>query len=541
MSKVVGFQSGHDVSYCILENGVPVIHEELERFTREKEPLGDGLEMFFQRNTDVDDIPYFCSGNPGGRGGKWKDKCGKPEYFEQMQNIVQKNSGDYYVIGHHQSHAAGAFYSSNFSNALIITIDAGGADKVDPNDYSEPTSDKKVDTGFTVWSGNDTLIERVAYLNIHKFSIGFLWHKATERIFGLSVSHPKGNQAGTVMAMGTIGNPDKYFDVFYGNIVAEPSINWKHYKALAAKSEQEAFDIAAGLQKATEVAFREMITPYIDQYDGDSLCLSGGVTLNCVMTGKIFDWFPKIKHIHCDPIPYDGGLSLGSARYVWHHILGNPRIKWDGNASPYLGCLYTRDDIDTAISKFANQLNITTASDDHVIDLLKNSQGNVISVYGGGSESGRRALGNRSILADPRNSKMKDIINEKVKHRQWFRPFAPSILREDVSDWFVKDINSPYMSFIVKFRDDVVDKIPAVVHLDGTGRLQTVVEGSNKWYYNFINKFKEQTGVPILLNTSFNDREPIVETPEHAINCFLGTNIDYLYFYEYNILISKSK
>ena len=177
------------------------------------------------------------------------------------------------------------------------------------------------------------------------------------------------------------------------------------------------------------------------------------------------------------------------------------------------------------------------AEDSEVIDLL--CKQNIICVFGGGSESGRRALGNRSILADPTSDKMKDIINHKVKHRQWYRPFAPSILREDVKDWFVKDIDSPYMSFVVPFKKEVVEKIPAVVHLDGTGRLQTVTESSNKWYYNFIKKFKEKTGVPILLNTSFNDREPIVETPTHAINCFMGTNIDYLYFYEHNILISK--
>ena len=178
-------------------------------------------------------------------------------------------------------------------------------------------------------------------------------------------------------------------------------------------------------------------------------------------------------------------------------------------------------------------------SDSDVIELI--CQQNIISVFGGGSESGRRALGNRSILCDPRSPDMKDIINEKVKHRQWFRPFAPSILREEVKNWFVRDIDSPYMSVVLHYKEEVKDKVPAVVHLDGSGRLQTVTKNDNKWYYNFIKKFKKETGVPILLNTSFNDREPIVETPEHAINCFMGTNIDYLYFYEYGILISKGE
>ena len=165
---------------------------------------------------------------------------------------------------------------------------------------------------------------------------------------------------------------------------------------------------------------------------------------------------------------------------------------------------------------------------------------NIISVFGGPSESGRRALGNRSILADPRKKEMKDIINEKVKHRQWFRPFAPSILREEVSNWFEHDIDSPYMSFAIKFKEEVRNKAQAVVHFDGTGRLQTVTENDNKWYYDFIKSFHIKTGVPILLNTSFNDREPIVETPLDAIKCFKNTEIDYLYFYDYNILVKKS-
>jgi carbamoyltransferase len=350
--RVVGFQPGHDVSYCILENGIPVVHEELERFTREKEPLGDGLEMFFKHNPDVNDVKYFCHGNPSGRFGRWASKCGKPEYFEKMQNMIDKNNGKYYVIGHHQSHAAGAFYSSNFKDALVITLDGGGTDKIDVNDYNESTANTKFDTGFTVWEGKDTKIERKGMLGIHEFSIGFLWHKVTSRIFELSVGHPKGNQAGTVMAMGTAGNPDKYFDVFYDKIVAEPQINWKFYNELVKKDEHTAFDIAAGLQKATETRFKEIITPYIEQYSGNNLCFSGGVSLNSVMIGKIFDWFPQIKNIHCDPVPYDGGCSLGSARYVWHHILGNPRIKWEDNSSPYLGRTYSLDDINTDINKF---------------------------------------------------------------------------------------------------------------------------------------------------------------------------------------------
>ena len=163
----------------------------------------------------------------------------------------------------------------------------------------------------------------------------------------------------------------------------------------------------------------------------------------------------------------------------------------------------------------------------------------IISVFGGGSESGRRALGNRSILADPTHAETKDIVNEKVKHRQWFRPFAPSVLRDYVKDWFIHDADSPYMNIAMKFKDGMSEKVPAVVHFEDTARLQTVSKEDNEWYYNFIDKFRIRTGVPIVLNTSFNDREPIVETPEHALDCFLRTNIDYLYFRDYSILVSK--
>jgi carbamoyltransferase len=197
------------------------------------------------------------------------------------------------------------------------------------------------------------------------------------------------------------------------------------------------------------------------------------------------------------------------------------------------------DLIEPTIEKFKDTVVSRQATDDEVVDLLADQK--IVAVFGGGSESGRRALGNRSILADPRSEDMKDIINHKVKHRQWFRPFAPSILREETSNWFTEDKDSPYMSFVLMFKEEQKSKVPAVVHFNGSARLQTVTENDNKWYYNFIKKWHVKSGVPILLNTSFNDREPICETPEHAINCFLGTEIDYLYFHEKGILLERRK
>ena len=215
----------------------------------------------------------------------------------------------------------------------------------------------------------------------------------------------------------------------------------------------------------------------------------------------------------------------------------NERCVWSDNFTPYLGRTYSKESVLEALGEKKDSINHSEATDEDVITLLDSQK--IVSVFGGGSESGRRALGSRSILADPRSDKMKDLINEKVKHRQWYRPFAPSMLREKVEEWFTRDDDSPYMNIVLNFKDDKKDLVPAVVHVDGTARVQTVTENDNSWYYNFIKKWDEKTNVPIVLNTSFNDREPICETPTHALNCYLGTDIDYLYFYDYNVLVEK--
>jgi len=529
--KIAGFCSGHDCSYAILENGIPIIHNELERFTREKEPIGDSIQFMFDTYEDHNDIAHFTHCYDVWSGGI---QTRYPESFSRITKIVADNNGSYIVPGHHQSHAANAFFSSNFDKALIITIDGGGRDF--DHDGNEIVS------AFTAWTGDDTKIHPIEILPDSILNIGWKWLECTGQIFGLSTGHPRGNQAGTVMAMASIGNGDIYFDSFYSylKLHSNSQFDFNLFRQIANQSDQDKFNIASSLQKATETVIRQMIQRYVDQYDYDKLCLSGGVVLNSVAMGKLYDWFPTIKEIYICPVPYDAGLAIGSAQYVWHHILNQPRIQWNDTCTPYLGKIYTRQEVLSDIDKFDTQINIQTDIDvDQIVDLLTNDEGNVISLFNNGSESGRRALGNRSIIADARNKDMKQIINDKVKHRQWFRPFAPSILREDVTEWFVRDVESPYMSFVIPFKEDVTHLVPAVVHLDGTGRLQTVTNSDNPWYYQFIKKVKDKTNIPLVLNTSFNDREPIVETPEHAINCFLGTNIDYLYFCQYNILISK--
>jgi len=543
--KILGFQPGHDVSYCILDNGVPTIHEELERFIREKEPLGDGLEMAFERlpESELNDMKYFVNGCPRARK-TYPDILAKKEPERKMKELIEKNGGKYFIVGHHQSHAANAFFSSNFDEALVITIDGSGTDKVNWEDVEKEYGETETfSTAFTFWRGKGLDIEPIKRIPMEELTIGSPWRVYTGKLFGLSSGHPHGLAAGTVMAMAAPGNPEKYWKDFYDAFKAggggpSPAThrNVEKYKPIVERSEQDAFDVAAGLQKATEVICREIMTPIIEQYNPKHICMSGGVVLNSVMVGKMYDWFPNVEQIYICPVPYDGGLSIGGAQFIYHQVFRNPRVKWNDNSSPYLGGTYDSEEIMEVLSDNEN-LKHRFVDDLDVIDLLTKEK--IVSVFGGGSESGRRALGNRSILCDPTNPDMKDIINEKVKHRQWFRPFAPSILREEVSKWFEYDVDSPYMTTVLEWKDEVKDKVPAVVHLNGTARLQTVTENDNEWYYNFIKKFGDKTGVPILLNTSFNDREPIVETPEHAVNCYMGTDIDYLYFYDYGILVEK--
>jgi len=511
--KIVGLSFGsHDSSYAIFENGDLLLHEELERHSRIKECDGDVVKFYIERQgsfDDVDVVTYFPHG----------DRKFYPDSFHILEKLRDEGKLELIEVGHHQSHAANAFFSSKFDKALIITIDGGGWDGGSPSNW-------------TVWEGDGIDITAKEYSN--SWNPGVAWQMVTSEIFGMcGGGPPKGCQAGTVMAMAAMGDETKYYeDLKTKGDVWNANFPWSEYKNL---SEQEKFDFAASFQKFTEDKIREEMSRWITD-ETTHLCLSGGTVLNSVFTGKIWDWFPHIKDIYIPPVPYDAGLAIGCGQYVLHTLKRSPRVEWCDNATPYLGVIYSEEEVREALSEY-DEITWTQASNSEICDLLMDE--NIVSVYGGGSESGRRALGNRSILADPRNPNMKDIVNEKVKHRQWFRPFAPSIMREEVSNWFTRDVNSPYMGFVLQFKKEKQDLVPAVVHFDGSARLQTVTKNDNEWYYNFLSEWNEKSGVPIILNTSFNDREPIVEKPQHAINCFLKTNIDHLYFFDYGILVSK--
>lgn len=536
--KIFGFTHGaHDSSYSILIDGKITIHEELERINRQKETNQDVIEYYLNKYgqdslNDFDYIAYYPHGS-------YNNSLGDFNWFSQKfldlwleeRRIENGNHGygtprehmknKVVEVGHHAAHAANAFYSSDFDESLIFSIDGGGSDRSPEGNLYW--------SSFTVWHGKGNKITQL--YNENNPSLGIIWTNMLNHVYQLQASGPpNGCQAGTVMGMAAYGDSSKFTDEDTNTIL---SYDTSKYLSLTV---EEKFDLAAKLQQVTENYIVEKITPYIEQYGIKNICFTGGVSLNCAMIGKMKSLL-KVDNVHVPPVPYDSGLAMGVTQYVYHQILNNPRSTDISYKTPYLGNEYSKEEIIASLHMRASEVSYIEAHDDAVCNLLDKQQ--VISIFGGRSESGRRALGNRSIIADPRSPNIKNIINEKIKHRQWFRPFAPSILRDYVEDWFVEDVNSPYMSFSVKFKEDKKELVPAVVHKDGTGRLQTVTKQLNSRYHDLLTTWYKKTGVPILLNTSFNDSEPIVETPMDAINCFLKTKIDYLYFTDCNLLVHK--
>ena len=536
---VAGLHScGHDTAFCILEDGIPIIHIELERIIRQKQPTGDAFQLLMDHYPEFKKIKYFTE-ITNSKGNHLENKY--PYAYQMIKDIAKKNGGEFYYVDHHKSHASNAFYSSNFDDALIVTMDGGGWDVFEG---------KSIPITISAYTGCDKSIVHVVSVSESIANIGAFWNHITQYIFDMSVGWPKGSQVGSVMAMASYGNPDNYIE-------SMRALNFTHYSfwgeeqksiwngmihaargADGGDGEKEKFDIAAALQKHTEEYIFDIIRSLLKSTGKRNLCLSGGVALNCVMVGKMHTVFEKeLDDIYICPVPYDAGLAIGAPQFVYHQILGNDRIKWEKNCTPYLGKEFSEKEILDTIEKYSNIISSEIRDLDDVLHLM--GDGKIISLFHGKSESGRRALGNRSIIADPRNPNMKDIINQKVKHRQWYRPFAPSILKEHVKDWFVKDVSSPYMGKAIKFIDGKEKEVPAVNHVDNTARLQTVTKEDNELYYNLIHRWNEISGVPIVLNTSFNDREPIVETPGDGIKCFLNTNIDHMYFLEYDLLLTK--
>jgi carbamoyltransferase len=288
-------------------------------------------------------------------------------------------------------------------------------------------------------------------------------------------------------------------------------------------------DIAAAVQKLTEETAIHLAEYLYETTKLDNLCVAGGVGLNSVMNAKILK-HTSFKKVFIQPACNDAGTSLGCALYVWHALLGNER-KFQMEHSFY-GPGFDNREIEDVLR--SNNLDYRFLENPAQVAAKSVANGKIVGWFQGRMEMGPRALGGRSILADPRNAEMKDILNYKVKHREGFRPFAPSILAEDGEEYFEDFVETPFMLKVLSIKEDKRDVIPAVCHVDGTGRLQTVAKDSNPVYWELINEFKKITGVPVVVNTSFNVRgEPIVLTPQDAVNCFLSTEIDCLVIGDY--------
>ena len=275
-----------------------------------------------------------------------------------------------------------------------------------------------------------------------------------------------------------------------------------------------------------------------DKFKIDKLTLSGGCAQNSLANGKIIN-NTSFKSLFVPSNPGDAGGAVGAAYSAWHQI---NKLRPSKNKTAYLGSSYSNNYIEEIIASNKSRLDLENckfffiSDEDDLCKVVAEEISNkkVVGWFQGRMEWGPRALGNRSIISDPRNPDIKDLLNIKIKRRESFRPFAPSILLEEADNWF-EDFNDEelYMSRVLKFRKDKIKLVPGVVHIDGTGRLQTVKQEDNKRYYNLIKKFKLITGIPLLLNTSFNENEPIVNSPANALDCFLRTKMDMLVIENY--------
>ncbi len=485
-----------------------------------------------------------------------REKLFQKKYlFDQLKEHDKdfKDINKIFFSEHHYSHAASAFYPSPFEEAVILTLDGVG---------------EWATTTIGIGKGNTLkMIKEIHFPH----SIGLLYSAFTYYI-GFKVNSGEYK----VMGLAPYGRP-KYKDIILKELIdlkedGSFRLNMKYFNyatglTMTNKKFSNLFghpvrnpkndlltefhmDIAASIQAVTEEIVLRLTSSIAKEYGINNLCLAGGVALNCVANGKILK--NKIfKDIWIQPAAGDAGGSLGAALAFWHKELNQPRKiqNKDQMRGSYLGPSFNDDEIESKLISLKGKFK--KLSGENLIETVAKelSSGKTIGWFQGRMEFGPRALGGRSIIADPRSEKMQKELNLKVKFRESFRPFAPSVLREDVSKWFEFDYDSPYMLLVAEVKKEIqipmsednkklfgIEKlnikrssIPAVTHVDFSARIQTVHEETNSKYHSLISKFKELTGCPVLVNTSFNVRgEPIVCSIEDAFNCFMGTNLDIL-------------
>jgi len=443
-------------------------------------------------------------------------------------------------VEHHLAHMASAFFSSPFKESIVLSLDGmgdfvsakwgfGKNGKFSDDDQVEyPHSIGYLYTATTQflgfpYYGDEGKVMGLAPYGEPKFLEEFRKIITTDsKTIGYKLNldyflhHSQGIEMQWDDGQPTIGRmySDKFIEVF-GSAREYGSEYTQHY-----------IDIAASMQRRVEEVCLEMIQKLSEKYNSSTICLAGGVVFNSVMNGKI-RLETSIRDIYIHPNAGDGGTSLGSAQFVYHQLLNQPVKQSIEHA--YLGLEYSDSQIKEALNKFGiNDFDYLTDQELFDQTALSISEGKVVGWFQGRMEWGPRALGSRSIVADPRRTDMKDILNERIKKREKFRPFAPSVIDSSISEYFEQDYPSPTMLMVYQVKEEKRAVLPAITHVDGSGRLQTVHKEHHPKYYGLIESFGKLTGVPVVLNTSFNENEPVVCTPEDAIECFLRTKMDVL-------------
>lgn len=465
-----------------------------------------------------------------GQGGVWFKMLDIKKYVRSHFNIKGRFPFKFVFVEHHLAHAASSFFVSPFEEAAILTMDESG-------EY----------TSILFSRGIGNKIKKLHYIG-HPHSVGSLYKYVTNYL-----GFPRIGQEGKVMGLAPYGRPGINLDVLVSRMSGDTfRLNMKYftyYQGVSkrfieefgpprqpdAPMEKRHEDIAYALQDLTE-RIGLGFAGHLNKVTGSkNICLGGGVALNCVMNGKILAESP-FKNVYVQPAASDAGGAIGAAFYIYNHILGNKR--GDIMRHTFFGKGYTEAEIKSFLDskgvKYEYRPDIAKVTAQLIAD------GKIIGWFNGKMEFGPRALGGRSILADPRRKEMKDILNKKVKHREPFRPFAPSVLKEDAERYFDGVTDSPFMLLTFPVKKEMRDVIPAITHVDNSARVQTVDKDVCPKYYELINEFKKITGVGVILDTSFNVKgEPIVCSPADAYNCYTGTQLDCLVME--NFLLSKEK
>jgi carbamoyltransferase len=562
--NILGINAYHgDASAALVVDGDLVAAVEEERFTRLKHdtsfPHRSIRYCLDTAGLSPEDIDHFAlSRNPRANLGKrvghaLKDRAGRQVAKRRVASLrkilgakrtlaqglgvadAQLKPKPHFVE-HHLAHIGSSFYVSPFDRAAVLSIDGFG------------------DMVSAMWGLGEGSRLRVLGEVAFPHSLGVYYTAVTQYL-----GFPKYGDEYKVMGLASYGEP-VYIDSFR-RIVRSAGLEFelgldyfRHHVEGAAMTwdggspempplwgpgmqrdlgpargdedlEERHHNIAASLQRRLEEVVLGMLRELHERTRVDTLCLAGGVALNCVVNGKIFDE-TAFRKVYIQPAAHDGGTSVGAAYYVFHHLLGAPRgfVMDHAYYGPEFGASQMRSALDSAGVTY-EELDERDMIERTAEDLV---EGKVIGWYQGRMEFGPRALGNRSILTDPRRPEMKDVLNARIKHREPFRPFAPVVLEEATKSYFTKDHPSPFMLMTYPVRPEKVAEIPAPTHVDGTGRLQTVRRGQNPRYYDLIKAFEARTSVPVLLNTSFNENEPICCTPEEAVDTFVRTKMDVL-------------